>query len=140
MSLNRRVYENLDFRGNVNFLYEQLKVRSATEELTLNTGGLTTDSVANLLPANAIILGVVAQITGVINNITNWAVGDATTANRFITVQTTLALGTVVRGLNQFATAGNEVQTAAAKIRVTCTGTQNTTGKIKLTVIYLEIG
>jgi hypothetical protein len=114
------------------------------ELLTLATGALTTDTAGNLLPANSIILSVTGRITTTINNITNWKLGDATVADRFSAVSTTLTSGTTVVGLNMWdasrVTAGmGQIQAAAAKVRVTVTGTQNTAGAIRITTRYLTV-
>jgi hypothetical protein len=121
-----------------------LTVGVQEELLTLATGALTTDTAGNLLPANSIILSVTGRITTAINNITNWKLGDATIADRFTAVSTTLTAGTTVVGLNMWdasrVTAGmGQIQAAAAKVRVTVTGTQNTTGAIRITTRYLTV-
>jgi len=114
----------------------------ASELLTLSTSGTTTDTSANLLPANAIIDAVVARVTTTITVATNWKLGDATQAGRFTAVQTGLTAGTTVVGLLHadptVATANlGPVQAAAAKIRVTTTGTPSA-GQIRVTVFYRQ--
>lgn len=108
-----------------------------SEQITLSTGGTTTDSVANLLPANAIIEAVVARVTTTIAGATNWSLGDATVAARFAAANSTLAAGTTSVGLqhvDQTGTSGPK-QTAASKLRITTTGTP-TAGVIRVTVYY----
>lgn len=110
----------------------------ASELLTLNTGGLTTDTSANLLPANSIIEAVVCRITTALTVTTNWAVGDATISNRFSSANSTLTLGTTSIGLNhvdQMGTSGPK-QISAAKVRITCTGSNPGAGAIRITVFY----
>jgi hypothetical protein len=113
-----------------------------TEEITLATGGLTTDSTANLLPANSVILAVTARVTQAITATTNWALGDGTTAARFAAANATLALGTTSVGLDcrqpAATNAAGPVQTAAAKLRVTCTGANPGAGKIRVAVFYRQ--
>lgn len=115
----------------------------ATEEITLSTSGTTTDSSANLLPANAIIAGVTARVTTTITVATDWKVGDATQAARFCSANATLASGTTSVCLNQadptVATANlGPVQVSAAKVRITTTGTPGA-GKIRITVFYRQM-
>lgn len=122
-----------------------LTIGSATELLTLSTVGLTTDTTANLLPANAIILAVDCRITTTITTTTNWAVGDGTTSARFSSANATLTAGTVSVGLNHMqgsvaTDAAGPVQTTAAKVRITCTGSNPGAGVIRITVHYLLLG
>lgn len=112
-----------------------------SEEITLSTSGTTTDSVADLLPANSVIEGVVARVTQAITTATDWKLGDATTAGRFTAAQATtqLNLGATVVGLVHrdpaAVSAAGPQQAAAAKLRVTTTGTPGA-GKIRVTVFY----
>lgn len=110
---------------------------SASELLTLSTGGATTDTTANLLPANAVIQGVIARVITTITTATNWSLGDATIATRFSAANSTMTAGTVQVGTkmaDQTGTSG-PIQTAAAKVRVTTTGTPGA-GSIRITVFY----
>ena len=112
-----------------------------SEEITLSTGGATTDSAANLLPANSIIEGVVARVTETITTATDWALGDATQAARFLAASTNLTLGDTEVGLAHrqpsVADALGPVQSAAAALRVTCSGTPGA-GKIRVEVYYSQ--
>lgn len=111
----------------------------STELLTLSTAGTTTDTTGNLLPANAIIEAVVARVTTTITTATDWQLGDATTPGRFTTVNSTLVAGTTDTGLvhiDQSGAAGPR-QTAAAKVRVTTTGTPGA-GAVRLTVFWRQ--
>jgi hypothetical protein len=119
-------------------------VKTISESITLNTGGLTTDSTADLLPANSIILAVTARITTQITTTTDWALGDATTAARFAAANATLTAGTTSVGLahqqGSVATdATGPVQIAAAKLRITCSGANPGAGAVRVTVTYLEL-
>ena len=109
----------------------------ASELLTLSTLGTTTDTSANLLPANSIIESVVARITTTITTATSWQLGDATTAGRFTAANSTMVAGTTDIGLVHVdvAGAGGPRQTAAAKLRVTTVGTPGA-GVIRVTVFY----
>ncbi len=111
-----------------------------TEEITLSTSGSTTDSTANLLPANAIILAVVAYVTQTITTATDWQLGDASTAGRFTAANSTLIAGTTDIGLLHMqggisTDATGPVQTSAAKLRITTSGTP-AAGKVRVTVFY----
>lgn len=113
------------------------------EEITLATDGTTTDSTANLLPANAVILLVVGEVTQTITaNATGWSLGDGTVAARFRANDTTLAAGTVGVGMAHWhgvvsATNAGPTQASAAKLRVTAAGGNPGAGKIKVTVFFL---
>ena len=108
-----------------------------SELITLSTSGTTTDSTANLLPANSIIHGVCAYITTTIATATDWKLGDATIAGRFTAANATLTAGTSSVGLVHIDLTGTSGprQTAAAKLRVTTTGTPSA-GKIRVVVYY----
>lgn len=113
-----------------------------SEEITLSTGGTTTDSAADLLPANAIIQHIVARVTATIATATDWKLGDSAQAARFHAVTTDLVLGTtkVAKEHLQPIVASNDlgpIQGAAAKLRVTTTGTPSA-GKIRITVFYKQ--
>lgn len=113
---------------------------SVSELITLSTSGTTTDSSANLLPANSIIKAVVARITTTITTATDWKLGDAATAARFTSANATLTSGTSDVGLNHMkggvaSDAAGPTQAAAAKVRITTTGTPGA-GAIRVTVFY----
>ena len=111
----------------------------ATELLTLSTGAATTDTTANLLPANSIIDAVVVRVTTAITTAANSSVGDPTTAARFSS-GVVVALGTIDVGLKHqqgsiSTDATGPVQTAAAKVRITCNTTPGA-GVVRITVFY----
>jgi len=113
----------------------------AEELITLATGGLTTDSSANLLPANSIIQAVVCRVTTTITTATSWAVGDGTTAARFSAANSTLTAGTTSVGLAHMAgnvstTAAGPTQAAAAKLRITAAGSNPGAGAVRCGVFY----
>ena len=111
------------------------------EELfTLDTVGTTTDSVANMLPANSIIMGVCARVTVGITTAINWTVGDDAEGARFIAAQSVagLLINYTFVGLSHWfgastTTALGPTQAAAAKLRVT-TNAGVGAGKIRLAV------
>jgi hypothetical protein len=110
-----------------------------SENLTLSTSATTTDTAGNLLPANSIIESVVARVTTTITTATDWKLGDATTAGRFSTANSTLVAGTTQVGTVQADQTGapGPRQVAAAKVRVTTTGTPGA-GAIRITVFYRQ--
>lgn len=115
---------------------------SAEEELTLSTGGATTDTSANLLPVNSLIFAVDCRVTVTIATATDWAIGDSVTAARFSSANATLAAGTVSSGRNQWrgsvsTDAAGPTQDTAAPVRVTCSGTPSA-GKIRIVVKYAQ--
>ena len=118
-----------------------LKLVFAEEELTLNTGGTTTDTTANLLPANSFIIAVTARLTQAIATATEWKLGDASTADRFTSAYATVTLATLDYAVNCFdpskAAGYSAYQASAAKVRVTTTGTPSA-GKVRICVVALQ--
>lgn len=99
-----------------------------SELLTLSTSGTTTDTTADLLPANAIIDAAVCRVTTTITTATDWGISDPTTTLRFSAVNATMTAGTTIVGLKHMfgvvsTTATGPTQAAAAKLRITTTGT-----------------
>lgn len=112
---------------------------SISELITLSTIGATTDSTANLLPANSVIESVVARVTTTITTATAWKLGDATVSGRFAADNATMTAGATSIGLvhiDQSSTSGPR-QTAAAKLRITTTGTPGA-GVVRVTVFYRQ--
>lgn len=121
---------------------ESMTLAQVSEEITLDTGAAFTDSTANLLPANSIILGVVAYVTTTITDSTGWKLGDAVTDGRFTANNTNLVAGTKDIGLAQLqgavaTDAAGPIQTTAAKLRVTMAGGNPGAGTVRVTVFYL---
>ena len=116
---------------------------STTEEITLDIGNPFTDSSTNLLPSNSIIEAVTARITTGITgaaNPTEWAVGDATTPERFTSYDMVLTLGETQVGLNQAngATgAAGPVQSSADVVRITLDQIPDA-GAVRVTVFYRQ--
>lgn len=109
------------------------------EAMTLSLVGATTDSTANLLPANAHIEAVAWRITTGVTGagVTSLTIGDATDADRFAS-GVTLALGDSGVGrlaADQTGTAG-PIQTTAAKLRITAVGATPTAGAVRVIVYY----
>jgi len=126
---------------------ETSAIRYNTELITLSTGGATTNSSANLLPANSLILGVTAIITTAIVGADSTAVqlGDSTTAARFGS-GAALTAGTTIVGITHWngnisTTATGPTQGSAASLRITLAGGGDNTpsaGAIRVSVIYLQ--
>lgn len=109
-----------------------------SELITLSTSGATTDSTADLLPANAIIDAVVCRVTTTITTATDWGISDPTTSLRFSAVNATMTAGATTVGLKHMfgvvsTTATGPTQAAAAKLRITTTGTPGA-GAVRCTV------
>lgn len=124
------------------------QIQSATEQLTLSTAGATTDTTANLLPANSIIIAVTWRITTTIAGVNSTAmqVGDASTATRFDSTATftsgTTGIGTSVFKGSITTDATGPTQTAAAKVRITMSGGADNTpsgGVVRITVYYITL-
>jgi hypothetical protein len=108
---------------------------SISEEITL-AAAATTDSVANLLPANALIEGVCYRVTTLLPAASTFKLGDALTDDLFAAAATSGALGTTsdmfTRGTPPYLNTGG-----AAKVRVTPSGGAAAAGgKIRVTVFY----
>lgn len=111
-----------------------------TELLVLSTGGATTNTSANLLPANSIIKATAHRVTTTITTATNWSIGDSTTAARFAAANSTLTANTTSVGLAHMqggisTDATGPVQVSATTVRVTTTGTPGA-GAIRLVAFY----
>jgi hypothetical protein len=101
---------------------------------TLSTGGTTTNTGLNCLPANAIIDSVVYRIMTTITTATSFTIGDSTSAARFCSTQSTLTTGTTGICIAQAGSA-SEQQAFTASVRVT-TNSNPGAGAIRLIVYY----
>jgi hypothetical protein len=122
-----------------------LESGSISEEITLSLIAVTTDSTANLLPANALIdfvtFRVTADITGGTATI---SLGDDDgNATRFVNAAAEIHSGDTGVGIIQWnptnADAVGPVQAAASKIRITANA-QPTGGKVRVQVFYRTAG
>jgi hypothetical protein len=114
-----------------------MKAGQISEELTLATDSATSTSATHLLPANSIIDCIVTRFTEAANNITNWSIGDGTDADRFMTASTTFTLGATTTNFNHILLGGANWYTITDEhVVITTTGSQNSTGKIRITVFY----
>lgn len=122
-------------------------VSTISESITL-AAAATTDSTADLCPANSIILSVTWRITSDITGVTSTtlSVGDPTTAARFGT-GTVFTAGTTGIGITHMSGASTTAATGptqgtAAKLRLTLSGGGDNTpsgGVVRVTVTYLSL-
>lgn len=115
--------------------------KSIQEEITLNTGGTTTDSTANMLPADSVIEAVVAVVSVTVTTATTIQVGDPTTTTRFGSFGG-VGAGFKVVGLNHrkgsvTTDAAGPTQATAAKVRIT-TDVNPGAGKVNVVVFYSQ--
>jgi len=120
---------------------ESCLMQAKSSEITLSTGGATTDT-SGLLLGNSVVLGVVARVTELIVGGTNWSLGDTNETNRFSIANSTLTLGETAVGLlhrdnTAASTALGALQAASADFRITC-GTTPSAGKIRVTVFLMS--
>jgi hypothetical protein len=104
---------------------------------TLSTVATTTDTGLQCLPANSVIDAVVYRITTTITTAASFTIGDATTAARFCSTQSTLTAGTTGVCFVQVDQTGapGPRQVSAASVRVT-TNINPAAGAIRLVVYY----
>lgn len=122
---------------------EEWRYGKVSELLTLATGATTTDTSANLLPANAIIESVMTRVTTDITTAVSFSVGDPTTAARFSASAGGLTTGSTRVGLDHWSgavttLAAGPSQAAAAKVRIT-TNANPGAGVIRITVTYRRL-
>jgi hypothetical protein len=125
--------------------YSSAACETSFATTTLGTGATTTDTGLNCLPANSVIDAVVARVTTTITAAcTGWELGDASTAARFSSNNTTLTAGTTTDATHigtfnntgiASATTGTW-QATAAKVRITCAGGNPGAGAIRIIVFY----
>lgn len=114
----------------------------ASELLTI-AAAASTDSSANLLPADAVIEAVVVRVTTVIPTAATFTVGDPTTAARFGT-GISVAANTTKSCIDHWSgavttLAAGPSQAAAAKVRITPNLTPGAaTGVVRITVFYRQ--
>ncbi len=105
-----------------------------SEEVTLATDAATTDSSASLLPATSQILACVIRVTEAIDNRTAFIVGaKGGDTDGLVATGTALTLDTTAIGTGALVGTYNA---AATKVVITGSGgTQNTTGKVRVSVL-----
>jgi hypothetical protein len=129
---------------------ETAVLATLSENVTLSTSGATTDSTIDL-PANSIILSVVARVTTTIAgaNSTTIQIGDVAgpSLTRFNSATSALTAGTTIVGLNQMAgnvstAATGPTQTATTKVRITLAGGADNTpsaGAVRISIVYIQL-
>jgi hypothetical protein len=118
-----------------------------TENVTLDTGGATTDTTIQI-PANSLVLGVTVRVTTGITGIDSTAleIGDATTSDRFGSIAAFTA-GTTGVGLNHLqggisTDAAGPIVTSATAVRLTLSGGTDdipTAGAVRVTIHYISL-
>lgn len=117
----------------------RFRVVPMEETIVLATGGLTTDSTANLLLANAIIAPVFCEVVTTITTATGWSVGVSGTAARFLANTTDLTAGTTKVGMAHLSGTVAFTQAAAAKVRITAAANNPGAGAVRVTVFNLVV-
>lgn len=117
-------------------------IRSASELLTLNTGGTTTDTSTISLPANGLVLAITTRVTTTITTAVSFSVGDPTTAARFSASAGGMTAGSTRIGIDQWSgavttLAAGPSQSSAAAIRIT-TNANPGAGAIRITMFYVN--
>jgi hypothetical protein len=115
------------------------ELTSVSALVTLNTGGTTTDT-ASIIPANSVVLALAYRVTTAITTAASYSIGDATTAARFVSGATGLALGSTGVGLAHLqggvsTDAAGPVFTSASVVRIT-TNANPGAGAIRVQVWY----
>lgn len=113
-----------------------------SEEITLSTGGATTDTSATFLPANSFILAVTSRVTETFTTAASYTLGDATTAARFLASNSDVtagdeAVGTAAIEGGVTTDATGPTQTSAAACRITANATPGA-GKLLLQCWYIR--
>lgn len=113
--------------------------QQVSELMTIGTGA-TTDSSANLLPADADILGVAYRVTVQPPGTSSFKLGDASADDKFADAGTSSTANVVGSSLTKAVAQGQFAQAAAAKIRFTPnTPPSDNTGRVRVTVWYRTI-
>lgn len=118
-----------------------------TEEVIINA--FETDSLTNLLPANAIIEAVVGRVTvDLLRNgiaATSWNLSDTVTNARFMDANVNVTAGSVGTGVNHWkgnvtTEAAGPTQSAAAAVRIRVNAIAGATysGAVRVTVFYRQ--
>lgn len=105
-----------------------------TEETALSGA---TVSATDLIPAGAVVVGVVARVTTLITGATTFQIGDGTDADKWgdaiaVAADTTTSAA-------DFTAAGPTLYAAATDVVLTATGSDFTAGAVRLTVHYYTV-
>lgn len=110
----------------------------ATTTLSAMSGATVTAT--SLIPAGAVVVGVLVRVTTLITASagTGFTIGDGTTADRWGSA-VALAAGTTTTGANfKAATAPNQAYAAATNVVLTMTGGSFTAGAVRIVVYYWD--
>lgn len=109
-----------------------------SEEVTLATDAATTETTAALIPAGSLLLGYVQRVTEAINNRTAIIAGvSGGDTDGFLATGTALTLNTASVGAG--ALIGTFFAAATKVLFTTSGGTQNTTGKVRVSVLVRKL-
>lgn len=117
---------------------ESMAVGSISEEITLATDSATTIGAEDLFPANADILGCVARCTEAVNNRTALIIGLTAGDLDGLVVSGGLALTLNATAVGTGALINTHNVAAATATITTSGGSQNTTGKVRVTTFYRQ--
>ena len=109
--------------------------RLTVQELTGLSGASVTAS--NLIPAGAIVLGVLVEVTTAITGATSFDVGDGATANRWGD-NIAITLGTKT-DLTDTTDTSVPIFPAANNVVLTAVGSNFTAGAVRITVHYIDL-
>lgn len=113
------------------------------ELVTIAAAASSTSASATLLPANSLILAVLARVVVAIPTAVTFTIGDATTAARFAT-GVAVAINTTAVGITQWSGASTTLangpsQVAAAGVKITPSATPGTAvGRVRIQVVYIQ--
>lgn len=113
---------------------ESVSTGTVSENVTLNTGGATTDTTIDL-PANSIITACTARITATVSGggVTSLSLGDSSNPTRFSSAGLGLTISDTLSLLS------NSPQLGATKLRITANGGTPTNGAVLVTISYVQI-
>lgn len=117
---------------------DAMNLKTATVVLSGMSGATVTAT--GLIPAGAVVAGVLARVTTLITASagTGFTIGDGTTADRW-GAAVALAAGTTTTGANfKAATAPNQAYPSATNVVLTMTGGNFTAGAVRLVVYYWD--
>lgn len=119
-----------------------MEVGYNSEEVTLSTGGATTDTAAGFLPAGSFLLGVTSRVTETFGTAASYTLGDATTAARFLASNSDVTAGDEAVGIAHLeggatTDAAGPTQASAAALRITANTTPSA-GKLLIQAWYVR--
>lgn len=117
-----------------------LNIKTNTVTVTTD-GGQSTETIAGVIPAGALSLGIVARVTTILagESLTTWSLGDGTDADLYGTTLA-LAAGTTVDHSDYTASPLTQAWSASAgDLTMTAAAGQFDSGVIEVTCFYLDL-